>query len=204
MKKTIYLVRHSSPFVEYENKLDWNEYNKNMILSVEGEENAKKLINIEELNNIDKLYSANSFRAIATAKYIAHQNNIKINIDNRINERIIGIKKLDELPNNFNVNQFNNKNYKLDNGESLNEVSHRFNNFINEVLNSNYKKIVLSIHGIVLMNYISEHTNFKFDGKNFKAIFNNKEIINGMLTSPDIYKIEYNNLKIVNITRILI
>ena len=46
--KTIYLIRHSAPFVEIENYNDyknvpWSEYNKKMILSVEGEEKAKKL-----------------------------------------------------------------------------------------------------------------------------------------------------------------
>ena len=58
--KIIYLVRHSSPFVEidnyeaYENVL-WNEYNKNMILSVQGEEKAQKLCEIEELKNIKNI-----------------------------------------------------------------------------------------------------------------------------------------------------
>ena len=46
--KIIYLVRHSAPFVEIDNYEDfksvsWNEYNRNMILSSEGEEKAKKL-----------------------------------------------------------------------------------------------------------------------------------------------------------------
>ena len=50
--KYIYLIRHSSPFVEIENYNDyknvlWDEYNKNMILSVEGEEKAKKLCDIK-------------------------------------------------------------------------------------------------------------------------------------------------------------
>lgn len=41
--KTIYSIRHSAPFVEidnYQNYQDilWSEYNKNMILSSQGEE----------------------------------------------------------------------------------------------------------------------------------------------------------------------
>lgn len=52
--KTIYLIRHSAPFVEIENNSDrnkvlWDEYNSNMILSSLGEENAKKLCNVKEL-----------------------------------------------------------------------------------------------------------------------------------------------------------
>lgn len=46
MIKTLYLIRCSSPFVEinnyndYENVL-WNEYSKNMILSIQGGANGK-------------------------------------------------------------------------------------------------------------------------------------------------------------------
>ena len=92
--KIIYLVRHSSPFVEidnyeaYENVL-WNEYNKNMILSVQGEEKAQKLCEIEELKNIKNIYSSNSFRAIATAKYLSESNKTKIKLDDRIKEEMI-------------------------------------------------------------------------------------------------------------------
>ena len=90
--KTIYLIRHSAPFVEIENYDDyknvpWNDYNRIMILSSEGEENAKKLCNIDELKHLDALYSADSFRAIGTAKYLAELNNLKIRLDKRINER---------------------------------------------------------------------------------------------------------------------
>lgn len=51
---TIYLIRHSAPFVEIDNYTNykdvlWKEYNKNMILSPLGEEKAKELCNIEEL-----------------------------------------------------------------------------------------------------------------------------------------------------------
>lgn len=73
---TIYLIRHSAPFVEIDNYEDyenvsWSEYNKNMILSVVGEENAQKLCNVEELKNINEIYASNSSRAIETAKYLA-------------------------------------------------------------------------------------------------------------------------------------
>lgn len=74
--KIIYLIRHSAPFVEIDNYSDresvlWEEYNKNMILSPLGEENAKKLCNVSELKDIDEIYASNSSRAIETAKYLA-------------------------------------------------------------------------------------------------------------------------------------
>ena len=52
-----------------------------------GEILAKKLSELEELKNIDVLYSSNYIRAISTAKYIAEKNSIEINIDERLGER---------------------------------------------------------------------------------------------------------------------
>ena len=90
-KKTkIYLIRHSeqlkinNPSVKHENAQINNE---KIILSVDDEKKAEKISKLKELSNIDVLWSSNYVRAIATAKYIAKQNNIEINIDERFNER---------------------------------------------------------------------------------------------------------------------
>ena len=159
----IYLIRHSGPFVEFKNaqNLTWDEFNANMTLSVEGEENAKKLCSVKELEDIKNIYSSPSSRAIATAKYIAEQNNTKIALDRRLTERSFGIKYLKDLPENFTLNQFKDKNYKLKNGESLNEVSLRFNSFIKDLIKKD-KDCILILHGILLLNYLSEISNFTF------------------------------------------
>ena len=54
--KTIYLIRHSAPFIEIENydnndEILWSEFNRNMILSPKGEENARKLCEVDELKS---------------------------------------------------------------------------------------------------------------------------------------------------------
>ena len=86
----IFLIRHSEQLklkgikkINEDSQID----NEKIILSVEGENKAKKLSKLEELNNIDILWSSNYVRAIATSKYIAKNNNIDINIDERLNER---------------------------------------------------------------------------------------------------------------------
>ena len=196
--KTIYLIRHSAPFIEIDNYSDyknvpWNDYNRNMILSSVGEENAKKLCNIEDLRGLDVVYSADSFRAIGTAKYIAEMNNLKIRLDDRINERNLGVKTINELPENQTIESFNNKDYKFGNGESLNEVDSRFNSFIGNLLKSNDNKIALFIHGITMMSFLQNNTEFSFDGKNMRSVFNNQEIYNGKMKNPMIFKITYND-----------
>ena len=204
---TIYLVRHSAPFIDFENYSDyknslWKDCNRNMILSVEGEKNAEKLCDVEELNNIDEIYSADSYRAIGTAKYVAEKNNILIKLDPRINERELGIEKVADLPENFTLDSFNNKDLKYKNGESLSEVDIKFNDFIKDILTHDSKKIVLSIHGMILLSFLQNNCDFNFDGKIFNIKYNDKVILNGKITNPDVYKIEYEDNKLINISRI--
>lgn len=202
MKTTIYLIRHSGPFVDIENYSDyknisWAEYNKNMILSVAGEENAQKLCNVKELNNIDKIYASNSFRAIGTAKYLSEKNDIKINLDKRIDEREFGVEKINDLPSDFNKISFENKLFKVNNGESLNDVDKRFKAFINDLLNTNKNnKIVIVLHGIILLSYLQTICDkFDFDGKIFNIQFKNNVILSGTPKNPSIYKIVFDENK---------
>ncbi len=198
--KTIYLVKHSGPFVDiknyedYENVL-WEDYNRNMILSVDGEKRAEKLCEIEELNNIERIFASDSVRAIASAKYLAEKYNIKIELDKRINERIFGIERLSQLPKDFNKLSFDDKNYKMNNGESFNDVDKRFINFINDLLNQNNKSYILFIHGLILLSYLETICDFNFDGMNFDIKYNDKVILNGNPKSPSVYKITYNDNK---------
>lgn len=196
--KTIYLIKHSGPFVDiknyedYENVL-WEDYNRNMILSVDGEKRAEKLCEIEELNNVERIFASDSVRAIASAKYLAEKNNIKIELDERINERIFGIETLSQLPKNFNKLSFDDKNYKMENGESFNDVDKRFISFINDLLNQNSESYVLFIHGLILLSYLETICDFKFDGMNFDIKYNGKVILDGNPKSPSVYKITYDD-----------
>lgn len=204
--KTIYLVKHSGPFVDiknyedYENVL-WEDYNRNMILSVEGEKRAEKLCEIEELNNVERIFASDSVRAIASAKYLSEQNNIKIELDERINERIFGIETLSQLPKDFNKLSFDDKNYKMGNGESFNDVDKRFIDFINDLLNQNNESYILFIHGLILLSYLETICDFKFDGMNFDIKYNEKLILDGNPKSPSVYKITYNdNNEIIDVS----
>ncbi len=181
-------------YENYENVL-WEDYNKNMILSVEGEKRAEKLCEIEELNNVERIFASDSVRAIASAKYLAEKNNIKIELDERINERMFGIEKLSELPKDFNKLSFDDKNYKMRSGESFNDVDKRFIHFINDLLNQNNSSYILFIHGLILLSYLETICDFTFDGMNFNIKYNDKVILDGNPKSPSVYKITYNNDK---------
>ena len=205
--KIVYLIRHSAPFVMIDNyddyqNVSWDDYNRNMILSSLGEDNAKKLCDIEELNHIDVIYSSDSYRAIGTSKYLAEKNNLKIKLDNRINERKLGCEKISDLPLDFFRNSFDNKDLKFASGESLNEVDSRFNSFLSDILDSTDNNIVLVIHGMILMSYLKSICDFNFDENNFKISFNNIEVMNGRFKNPDVFKICFEDKKVVSIENI--
>ena len=92
MDTVVYLIRHSEQYRDYIYNSDLEnerERNKKIILSVNGEEKARELSKIKELNEIDILFSSDYARAMATAKYIAKNNNLIMNIDERLGERKI-------------------------------------------------------------------------------------------------------------------
>ena len=86
-KTILYLIRHSEQFREYVNLEKTQEENEKIILSIQGEKKAEILSFNRELTSINEIWSSSYSRAVATAKYIAYRNNLKINIDERLNER---------------------------------------------------------------------------------------------------------------------
>ena len=174
--KTIYFVRHSKP-INVNN--DFNndsiqERNEKRILSVEGEQIAFNWFNNDEFNDIGEVYSSNYVRAIGTAKYLAEKNNIKVVIVPEFGERKIGIESWDEYPKDFEIHQFNDNDYKLENGESLNEVRERELNALNYILNnSKSDKIAIVFHSTAMMTLlktwceVSYESDYYFKGNKF-------------------------------------
>ncbi len=206
MKRNIYIIRHSSPFVEIDqsDKIPFEEQNRNMILSVSAEKKAEKVSGMSKFKNIRSVYSSNSPRAIATAKYFADINHSKIKVNNLLNERHFGIIYLEELPNDFVIKQFEDKNYKLKNGESLNEVKIRLKQFINNVLvQEKEENIVIILHGICFMCFLDLYCNVSYDGKNFKVIHDGKMIFNKMIKPLEMFKLELDDDKLLKISNII-
>lgn len=174
-KETIvYLIRHSEQLkingiknIKEDDQIN----NEKITLSVEGENKAKELSKMNELNNIDAIWSSNYVRAIATAKYISYRNNLEINIDSNFNERKLGIlKTLKELGKNkkysYTEEQLLDKNLKNINGENGIEVNNRMTNSLNKILKENEgKKIVIVSHGaaikFLLMNWCKLNEDIK-------------------------------------------
>ena len=171
--KTIYFMRHSEPLksININNNDSLQIQNEKWGLTVNGEKLAEKKSQLNELTNFDMVISSNYVRAISTAKYFTKE---KLFIDENFGERKFGINNWEELPKDFGKKQFEDFNYKLPNGESINEVIEREYNSLVSILNNYHdKKILIIGHATALASLFSkwceiDYTGiYKFDGKQF-------------------------------------
>lgn len=196
----VYISRHSQPFRKFFGEYKVNEIeqirNEKNLLSVDGEKYAEQMSNLPELLKVEILYSSHYVRAMSTAKYIAEKNNIILNVDERLGERRFGVNNISELPSTFFEDQFRNWDYKLTNGESVNEVSKRMNEALSEILDVNRdKKIAIISHGTAISAMLKKWCNIKLneETKLVEIYFNNELVFDGSWKCPELFKLEFDD-----------
>ncbi len=210
MKTIIYLCRHSEPIDMYDNKNETMQLrNEKISLSVLGEEKARKLSLLPELNNIDNVIASNYVRTIATAKYIAFNNKKDIEVIPEFGERKFGnINSWSDLPKGFSDKQIKDWNYKFEGGESFNEVCERMYFALQSVLKKyKGKKIFIVSHGTAISVLFSKIAHVEFyDEENYNRgiYFNGKLIFDGKYDAPELFKLEYEDEKLVDVKNIKI
>lgn len=206
MIKEVYLIRHSKPLkVNNDKNMDSLQIqNEKQPLSIEGENIAREKLNIDELKDIDKLYSSSYVRAISTAKYIAENNNIEINVINDFGERKFGINSWDELPDNFGEKQFLDENYKTEFGESKKEVRERTFNALMNVLKNDEEKIAIVFHSTAMLFLIMTWCKVIPSKEDFsyKLLFNDEEVFNGKIDYCEIFKLTFDDENLIDIKNI--
>lgn len=202
---TIYLVRHSETFKEHRGIEEGNESllfsNIKTPLSVNGEKLAEQISNNKEFDNIDVIWSSNYVRAMSTAKWFAYKNNLKVNVTDKLGERIHGINSWDELPSDFEIRQFNDENYKIGYGESRKETTDRIYSFINELLDNYKDKRVLVVgHSTAFMFLIMKWCDINYD-EEYK--FKDKVFFDSKWHYCQIFKLEFDdNKELINIEKL--
>ena len=207
MKDTIiYLIRHAKTINENgvrNTDEDLQSMNEKEILSVEGEEDARKLSEKLELRNLDIIWSSYYTRAKETAKYIAYKNNLQYNLDKRLSERKLGNREdLAKFMKNKETRDPSREqlaflDFKTRNGESAKDTNERMNEFIEEIL-ENYKgkRIAVVSHGgaikFYLLSYcnVNERLNIEYKGKELN------------ITSPCLLKLIFKGNKLVELKKI--
>lgn len=201
---TIYLIRHSVRLsldsIEYHTNQEKTILNEKIILSSLGEDRAKLLSEKEELQNIDVVYTSNCVRTLATAKYLMEKQNLKAIIDDRLDERKVGISNVDKYPDWFSRQYFD-ESFKTEGGESQKEVRDRVNEVINEILvKHKNKRIAVFSHGYAITFYLLKYCKLVsiIDNK-LKYEFNNKIVFNKRINAPEVFKLTFNDNELLNI-----
>ena len=207
MNTIVYLIRHADTIDEkgIRNTKETSQIiNEKEILSIKGEEDSKRLSKNEELKNIDTIWCSSYVRAKQTAKYIAEENNLQINLDDRLNERKLGnleeiaIFMKDKKTRDPSQEQLLYPKFKTSDGESAEDTNKRMTEFLNECLNENKgKKIVIVSHGgsikFLLLNWCKVNENMKLEYKD-------KEL---NVTSPSLLKLTFKDEELMNIEQII-
>lgn len=196
----IYLMRHSRgnfdrTFINTDESFQIE--NEKYILSVEGERKAKKYSKLEELKDISYVVSSNYVRAMSTAKYIAHINNIPLNVDDDFNERKFGVDDIRKIPQDFFIKQIEDEDYKLEGGESRSEVKKRMINGLIKVMKKNKnKKSVIVSHASSIAFMLTKWCKVEMINSKYVIKFKGKTILNGF-DSPELLKLEFNDKNVL-------
>lgn len=197
---TIYLLRHSEPLKvnNIENSDSLQLQNEKQTLTINGENIAKEKSKNTELHDFDIVFSSHYVRAISTAKYFT---NDKINILESFGERKYGINDWKDFPENFEINQYNDFNYKLSNGESLNMVIEREEKALNSILKDyKDKKILIVGHSTAIASLLTKWCDVDFMG-NYK--FNNEVFFDGKWNYCECFKLEFDDVNnLINIENV--
>ena len=211
MSTIVYLIRHSVRFnpnliLQYNTEQNKTLKFEKIVLSVEGEKRAEILSNEVELQNLDIVYVSNCVRTLQTAKYIIEKQKLKVNIDERFDERRVG-KPNDDVVKDWWLQQYINENYKTEGGESQKDVRNRFEEALEEVLEDHKgERIAVFSHGYAITFFIMKWCKFEYIEKedNIRFTYKGKEIFNNKINAPDVFKLEFDeNKELVNIEHIV-
>ena len=141
-------------------------------------------------------------RTLETAKYLLEKQNLKINLDNRLDERRRGRPNDDIYPDWF-TKQFLDENFKTVGGESQKDVRKRMDEVISEIIKNNKgKRIAIFSHGYAIIYYLLKYCKLISVNadRNITFSFNDKVVFDKKISAPEVFKLVFDsNDKIISI-----
>ncbi len=203
--KTIYFISNnllSKSNIIYDKDVAFDYVRENKPLSIKGEEEALKISNLDIFKDTEVIYSSSEESAINTSKYISEKNDLDIILDKDLGERKIG-----ELCSNeyryLKGMQEHDFTYKLEKGESIEIVKKRITRSIKDILKTDYENIVVISHNIALLSLFLNwcHASFNLNDELILE-YKDKAIFDGITKDIDLIKVNFDDMKIIDIERI--
>lgn len=182
----LYFIRHAEP--------DFSEPdNCKRKLTVSGEIQAQRLSEIFNDINVDGVYSSPYLRAIKTVEPIAKSKSLNVQLLDQFRERKSSDYRVSkEKFLGYGKHQWDDFDFKLCGGESLNDVKNRYNTGVRIIINQHAQSqnciFAVGCHIAGLCAYISQ----------FNLISNYEEYKKYASKMPLIVKCFYKNLKFVS------
>ncbi len=181
----------------------YKEAREKTVLSKKGEDNAIALMRMEVLDKIEVVYTSEYFGAMNTGKYIAEAKSIDLVIDARLNERVVG-----ELGSNefrfLKGMQEHDFTFKLKDGESINDVQKRMEDFLLDTLIGPEKNILVVTHNTALLSLLAKYCNKGYNLYDRLILdYHDEVIFDGTFHDMDLIEFVYDEDKCVGFRRIM-
>ena len=160
MTKEIYVVRHCEARGQAAEAQ----------LTEQGEKQAELLVRFFSNKKIDRIISSPFLRAIQSVEPISQKKNLKIEIDERLSERILSTTDLPDWYEKLKET-FNDAELKFEGGESSQEAMNRIVNVVDDVCKSEIENILIVTHGNI-MSLLLKNFNNDFDFECWKNLRN--------------------------------
>lgn len=167
MNKIIYIIRHCEATGQA----------PDASLTEKGKEQAKKLAVFLSGKKVDRIISSPFLRAILTVEPFAEKNNLKIETDSRLKERVLSTVSMPDWMDKLEAT-YTDFYLKYEGGESSKEATRRIMHVVNDLRESDAKSSIMVAHGGIislLLHYYDKSTGFEAWRK---------------LSNPDIYKLQ--------------
>lgn len=202
---TLFLIRHSvrmpgSDIASRNVSEDKIVTSEKIILSIEGEERAKILSEKKELQDVDVIYTSNCVRTLQTAKYLMNRLSLPAHIDERLDERRIGIPNDDIYPD-WLERQYFDSSFHTEGGESQIDVQNRMDEVVSEILDQYQdKKIAIFSHGYAITFYLLKFCKLvNVVGGHLTYEFHNKIIYDQAINAPEVFQLVFDGKKFLSI-----
>ena len=190
--KRIYFISNnlmSSLNVVYPQEISFYEIREKTMLSKRGDLSALKLLKMKDLESVERIYSSSYTSALMTSKYIAEDKNLKVFVDERLNERIVGDLGSNE--------------YRFLKG--MQEHDFNYTSFLKMLLERQEKSILVFTHNIALMSLCLSWCPKDYNAEDRLVLASDDEVLfDGFFHDLDLIEVCYDDSqKLKSIHRIL-
>ena len=201
---TLYLISNncfSDDLIIYKEYVDEEKKKKNRPLTTEGEKEALNIV--KKIGNIDSVFSSSYFSAIDSAKYVSEKNDLDLIVDTNFDDRKLGLLKDNSI--NLRNLQEHDFTYKLENGESLDDVKNRMRTSLKEILNNREgENIAIYTHNIPITALLSIwcEKDYNIDEK-LMLSYEENVIIDGLHSKSLVIRLDFDKDKLLKVKKVI-